>query len=75
MSIIPALTATKVIRALKRNGFIEDRQKGSHLILLHPTRKVRTSVPVHAGKTLKRSLVRQIMDDAKLSVEEFLKLL
>lgn len=75
MPRLPSLTAAKVVRALKKAGFREDRQKGSHLILIHPTTKARTVVPVHPGKTLKRSLVRAIMADAKLAVEEFLRFL
>jgi predicted RNA binding protein YcfA (HicA-like mRNA interferase family) len=42
-----------VIRALKRAGFVEDRQRGSHLMLIHPESNARTVVPVHAGKTIK----------------------
>ncbi len=76
MSIIPALTATKVIRALKRAGFVEDRQRGSHMILIHPTTKARTVVPVHSGKTISRSLLHDIVVvDAKLTMDNFLKLL
>ena len=75
MSKIPALTAKGVIRALKASGFVEDRQKGSHLILIHLKTKARTVVPVHSGKTLKKSLVQAIIGDAQLTAEEFLKLL
>lgn len=75
MSRIPALTARKVIRILKKAGFIEDRQKGRHLILLHLQTKARTVVPIHYGKTLKRSLLRAIINDAQLSVDEFLNFL
>ncbi len=75
MPRIPALTARKAIRVLKKAGFIEDRQKGSHLILMHPQTKARTVVPIHSGKTLKRPLLRAIINDAQLSVEEFLNLL
>jgi len=38
------MTAKKVIRALKASGFVEDRQKGSHLILIHPETRARTGV-------------------------------
>jgi predicted RNA binding protein YcfA (HicA-like mRNA interferase family) len=38
-----------VIRALRRGGFIEDRQKGSHLILIHPQTKARTVAPIHGA--------------------------
>lgn len=75
MSIIPSLTAKDIIRALKKAGFVESRQKGSHLILINSQTHARTVVPVHAGSTIKKPLVRAIIDDAKLSTDEFLKLL
>jgi predicted RNA binding protein YcfA (HicA-like mRNA interferase family) len=46
MSTFPSLTARQVVGALKRAGFVEDRQRGSHLILIHPETKSRTVVPV-----------------------------
>lgn len=75
MTKIPALNAKKIIRALKKSGFTEDRQKGSHLVLIHPRTRARTIVPIHSGKTIKKPLVRAIIDDARLTTEEFLKLL
>jgi len=75
MAKLPSLTARKVIRALKRAGFVEDRQKGSHLILIHPEKKVRTVVPVHSGRTIKEPLLRAIVRDANLWADEFMKLL
>jgi predicted RNA binding protein YcfA (HicA-like mRNA interferase family) len=75
MAKLPSLTARKVVRALKRAGFVEDRQKGSHLILIHPEKKVRTVVPVHPGRSIKQPLLRAIVRDANLSVYEFMELL
>mgnify|MGYP001572482732 CR=1 FL=1 len=75
MSKIASLTARKVIRALKRAGFVEDRQKGSHLMLVHPETQTRTVVPVHSGRTIKEPLLRAIVRDANLSIDEFIGLL
>ena len=75
MSRLPSLTARKVIRALKRGGFVEDRQKGSHLVLIQPEMKARTVVPVHPGRTIKEPLLRAILRDANLSIDEFIELL
>ena len=75
MGVLPSLTARKVVRALKRAGFVEDRQSGSHLILIHPVTRARTIVPMHAGRTLKEPLLRAILRDAGLSITEFLALL
>ncbi len=75
MSILPSLTATDIVRALHQAGFIDDRQKGSHLVLLHPLTRARTVVPIHGGRTLKRHLVYSIIRDAQLTTEEFIELL
>lgn len=75
MGRLPSLTALKVIRALKRAGFIEDRQRGSHLVLIHSDTHARTVVPVHAGRSIKEPLLRAILRDADLTVDEFLELL
>jgi predicted RNA binding protein YcfA (HicA-like mRNA interferase family) len=53
---------------------MEDRQRGSHLILIQVEPRARAVVPVHSGRTLKESLLRAILNDAKLSVEDFLQL-
>jgi predicted RNA binding protein YcfA (HicA-like mRNA interferase family) len=64
-----------VIRALKRAGFVEDRQRGSHLILIHPDTHARTVVPVHSGQTIKAPLLRAIVRDANLTLNQFIELL
>ena len=75
MAKLLSLNARKVVRALKHAGFIEDRQKGSHLILIHPETKARTVVPMHPGRTLKEPLLRAIIRDADLSVDDFIRFL
>ena len=76
MKNLPALTSRKVIRALKKYGFIEDRQKGSHLVLIHPEMNKRVVIPIHAGKTIKKPRLQSIIeDDVGITIEEFLTLL
>ncbi|MBI2268507.1 MAG: type II toxin-antitoxin system HicA family toxin [Candidatus Blackburnbacteria bacterium] len=65
MKNLPALNSRKVIKALKKAGFTEDRQKGSHLILINPNTNRRT---------VKKPLLKSIIeDDAGLTIEEFLR--
>ncbi len=75
MPPIPSLTARQVIRALEKAGFIKDRQKGSHAVFIHPLTQARTVVPVHPGKSLKKALIRAIIHDTQISIDEFLELL
>jgi predicted RNA binding protein YcfA (HicA-like mRNA interferase family) len=74
MSRLPALTGDELVRALQRAGFGHDRTNGSHRILVHPDGR-RTSVPCHAGRTLKRGTLGGILHDVGLSIGELQKLL
>ena len=72
---LPRSTGDEVVRALKRAGFIMDRQRGSHVILVHPQSRKRVVVPVHTGKIVKPGTLSGILDDAGLSTEELISLL
>jgi predicted RNA binding protein YcfA (HicA-like mRNA interferase family) len=66
---LPALTARQILAILQRHGFVRTRQSGSHVVLRHPDGR-RTTVPMHAGRDLGRGLLRRIMQDANLTVED-----
>ncbi len=74
MTRMPQVTSRELLRFLKAQGFIEDRQSGSHLTLRHPGRKVFVTVPMHLGTDLGRGLALRILKDAGFSVEDFLRL-
>jgi len=67
---LPQIDAARLIRALKRAGFVEYEQRGSHLTLKHPTNDNRTTVPVHGGD-VPRGLLKQILKQAGLTEKEF----
>ena len=56
---------------LRRLGFTEVRQRGSHRQYRHPDGRG-TTVPFHRGRDISPVLLRQIAKDIGLSVEEFL---
>ncbi len=68
------VASERLINLLEKEGFTRVRQKGSHVFLKHPDGRA-TVVPVHRGEEIGRGLLRKIIKDAKLSREEFLKLL
>ncbi len=73
-SRLPGVTAREVVAALKRGGFRELHQKGSHLYLWHDGKKLLTGVPMHPGD-MGRGLVKKIIKQAGLSEEEFRSLI
>lgn len=74
MSIIPIFTARLVIRKLNRAGFQYAKSHGSHQYYIHPITKRMTAVPIHGGNTIGRRLLKEILNQAGITVEQFLKL-
>lgn len=72
---LPNLKAREVVRALTRAGFISHHQTGSHLVMKHPETGNRTIVPQHNRETLGKGLLTEIIDQAGLTIEEFIELL
>jgi predicted RNA binding protein YcfA (HicA-like mRNA interferase family) len=71
MSKLPALSGTEVRKMLERLGYYFRDRKGSHIHLRHATRPPLT-IPDH--KEIARGTLRQIIRDANLTIEEFLRL-
>lgn len=73
---LPRITGKEVERALLRTGWYLHHSKGSHFYykrLDFPERRV--TIPMHAGETLAPKTLENILEQAGLSVEEFIKLL
>jgi predicted RNA binding protein YcfA (HicA-like mRNA interferase family) len=66
---------TEVIRVLERLGFVQVRQRGSHVIMkkqLVEEGEVGCVVPLH-NKTIAVGTLKSILNQAGVSVEEFLE--
>jgi len=73
---LPKLRPAKpdeVKKVLERLGFTCLRQSGSHVIFHHPDGRW-TTVPIHKGRDLGKGILRKILKDARISVDEFEKL-
>jgi len=73
MSLLPRVSGRECIRALKRLGFQERRQEGSHIVLRRADPFGQLVVPDH--RELDRGTLRAIIRQAGISVEEFIRLL
>jgi predicted RNA binding protein YcfA (HicA-like mRNA interferase family) len=75
MPKLPVLSGHKVIKALNKDGWIQRRTKGSHVILVKiiDEQKVALVVPLH--KEIDKGTLIEIIRQARLKKEEFLKLL
>jgi len=75
MSKVPSLNYEKVIKALKRDGWLVVRQKGSHIRLQKRIYDEVLKIIVPAHRPIKRSTLSHILKQARLSVKEFENLL
>jgi predicted RNA binding protein YcfA (HicA-like mRNA interferase family) len=57
---------SEFIRLLKRKGWFEVRQSGSHIIMQHPDTEVQLTVPDHGSKEIGKGLQQKIMKQAGL---------
>jgi len=71
---LPRVTAKDIISILEKKGFVLIRQSGSHRIYRNEKGK-RVTVPYHSGKILHPKLLKSILADAEITVEEFRRML
>lgn len=74
MSKPPILKAKELIKIVEKLGFVNTRNKGSHFFFKHRNGRT-TVIPVHPGKTMGLGLMRSILKDIGMSVDEFRKYL
>jgi predicted RNA binding protein YcfA (HicA-like mRNA interferase family) len=60
------------VKVLLRVGFVVNRQRGSHIILRRDNPYARVVVPDH--KQVRPGTLRQILNDAGVTVEQLLEL-
>ena len=74
MPKLPVVKARELIRVLNRLGFFEYHRVGSHAQFKHSDGR-RTTIPIHYGKDVKSGMLRGILQDIDLTIEEFVKVL
>ncbi|MFC1863687.1 type II toxin-antitoxin system HicA family toxin [Thermodesulfobacteriota bacterium] len=72
MGTVPVLKPKEVATILEKIGFQVIRQKGSHKQYRHPDGRG-TTLPFHSGRDISPILLKQIMKDIGLTVDEFLE--
>lgn len=74
MSVLPRVSGRAVVKALRKLGYEQDRQKGSHIILRQvesPHRRL--VIPDH--DEVAKGTLRAIIREAGLTVQQFVDLL
>ena len=69
MAKLPDVTSKEVVKVLEKFGFIETRMKGAHKVLKREN--IIVVVPIH-NKSVGKGLLKSILRQANLTVEEFI---
>jgi predicted RNA binding protein YcfA (HicA-like mRNA interferase family) len=75
LSKVPSLNYEQVIHALRRDGWLVVRQRGSHIRLQKRTAEGTLKLTVPAHRPIKRSTLSHLLKQAHLDLAEFLELL
>ena len=67
---LPRISAAEAVKALEKAGFQLARQSGSHRIYRNKA-GLRVTLPYHGSKILHPKVLKSILEDAKLTIEEF----
>jgi predicted RNA binding protein YcfA (HicA-like mRNA interferase family) len=71
---LPRVNAADAVRVLEKAGFFLVRQSGSHKIYKDAEGR-RATIPFHSGKELHPKILKSILRDADLTVEDFIELM
>ncbi|MGC2424580.1 MAG: type II toxin-antitoxin system HicA family toxin [Nitrospirota bacterium] len=72
---LPVVSGKEVIRALEKIGYVSVRQKGSHVRLIDDTNPEHKPVTVPLHKEIDKGLLRAIIRDANITLDDFMRLL
>jgi len=75
MHKIPIISGDEAVKCFKKLGYEVVRQKGSHIRLCHRSDNTKQPLTVPRHKQLGKGLLRKLMRDADISIEEFENLL
>ncbi|MDR6195908.1 type II toxin-antitoxin system HicA family toxin [Siphonobacter sp. SORGH_AS_0500] len=60
------MTAREILKMLHQDGWMIKDQNGSHLQLVHPTKKGKVTVPAHGSKDIPKGTLNSILKQAGL---------
>jgi predicted RNA binding protein YcfA (HicA-like mRNA interferase family) len=74
-SKLPVVSGQEAIRAFQGLGYEVVRQRGSHIRLRHRTDAARQPLTIPDHRALKPGLLRHLIRDSQIEVDEFQRLL
>ncbi|MBN2524199.1 MAG: type II toxin-antitoxin system HicA family toxin [Bacteroidales bacterium] len=61
---------SELLRILKKNGWYEIRQTGSHIMMKHPDKESTIIVPNHSSHEVKKGLLKAIIKQSGIKTKK-----
>jgi predicted RNA binding protein YcfA (HicA-like mRNA interferase family) len=61
---------SELFKLLKKDGWYELRQSGSHISMKHPEKRGTLTIPFHASKEVKNGLLKAILKQANIKTSK-----
>lgn len=74
MPKLPVISGREACRRFASLGYQRIRQRGSHIRLIHSADPLRTPLTIPDHPELGKGLLRKLIRDSDITIEEFLKL-
>ena len=75
MPKLPVISGNRAIKCFEKIGYQVIRQRGRHVRMHHKSDSTKQPLTIPRHKTLGKGLIRKLLRDAELTIEEFTKLL
>jgi len=75
MPKLPVISGNQAIKCFENIGYQVIRQRGSHVRMRHKSDSSKQPLTIPRHKALGKGLMRKLLRDAELTIEEFVKLL
>lgn len=72
---LPVVSGRQLIRALQKFGYVEVRQKGSHVRMRNAADSQRQSVTIPLHDEIASGTLRRVLRDARVTIEELISAL
>ena len=72
---LPVISGKEAVKAFEKLGYAPVRQKGSHIRMKHLSIASKTPISIPNHKVLGKGLLRKLLRDADITLEEFIKVI
>lgn len=68
---LPVVSGLQAIKAFEKLGYVMTRQTGSHIRMKHLSDRSKKPLSMPNHKVISKGLIRKLLRDSELTVEEF----